>query len=421
MKLSKYAYNIKINNKLGAYYSVLSRRYVTYDYSKREKYKEIVEHLNKSQYTPEEVNFIRELHKYGIIVDEKTNEEAYLKYRENAARFRDQVLRITVFVTTGCNFRCTYCTQCHTHTRMTDETKNSLIKYIENVSLQKKRIEIVWFGGEPLVEFQAIIDILSKAKSLCGSNGCSLVSYAVTNGYLLTKDRIEKMKEVGFEALQITVDINKKIHDSQRVKADGSGTYDRVVGNLIMAAENGINVTLRMNIAGPISSSDLDVLRKINPRLRNNIWVDIANVFQNEKNSTYPLLKKAIKMKYSYGGRFNNYSGCTTCGPNSMVVNTNGDILFCSNADELSGIGVLNSKGIPAYKNEMDYNINISRSLTDIDECRNCPELPLCLGRCYKALLPGGDGGCLGKRANGMSVEETAKLDYFYDLEKGAI
>ena len=46
--------------------------------------------------------------------------------------------------------------------------------------------------------------------------------------------------------------------------------------------------------------------------------------------------------------------------------------------------------------------------------CRKCIQLPFCISTCKKAIYKE-NVICQGKRANGLSIEEIAKLDYLYD------
>ena len=94
-------------------------------------------------------------------------------------------------------------------------------------------------------------------------------------------------------------------------------------------------------------------MEEINPEFRKRVKVSISNLFQEEeKSSTYEIFKKAIEMGYLYTQRKNNYMGCTTCGNNALVVDTNGDILFCTSTSSIKNVvGKLEEGGKIIYKN----------------------------------------------------------------------
>ena len=81
-------------------------------------------------------------------------------------------------------------------------------------------------------------------KKICDSNGCKLQTDFVTNGYLLTEAMIINMKEFGTYALQITVDLNKSIHDKRRILANGEGSYDVIIDNIKKSIEAQYKVSI---------------------------------------------------------------------------------------------------------------------------------------------------------------------------------
>lgn len=97
-----------------------------------------------------------------------------------------------------------------------------------------------------------------------------------------------------------------------------------------------------------------------------------------------------------------------------MIVDTDGNILICSNAQGEPASGKLENDGKVVYK---DRNLcyKMKRvSAMDNEECRNCIELPYCIGDCKYGRMRA-NSTCLGKQSDGMSLEERARLDYYYD------
>ena len=159
------------------------------------------------------------------------------------------------------------------------------------------------------------------------------------------------------------------------------------------------------------------MLEDIEKSLRKNIYISIANVFQEkEKHSSFEIKKYACELGYKRCGRFNNFYGCQACGHNSVTIAPDGRILFCSNSEEMEAIGLLSQSGKLIYKNKQMHSQNISKSLVDNEECRSCKELPLCMGGCEHYSILYGNKKCRGKRPDGMSIGEVVYLDYYEDL-----
>lgn len=293
----------------------------------------------------------------------------------------------------------------------------NLIDVVKIASAKYKKIIISWFGGEPLLQYEKIISMLSEMNKICITNNCILESDMVTNGYLLNEKMIEEMKEMHIRVMQITVDGCKSIHDKRRVLADKNGTYDKIVENIIKAAKVGIKIILRINIDKESLDKNMDVLDDIPYQYRKLINIDVENVFENKgSNSVYSILLRAIEMGYNYPGRYNNYAGCWNCGNNSLVVNTNGDVMFCTNSESLGAIGSLRENGKIQYKNKTWYEQNLMKSARDNVTCKECKELPFCIGNCRLARL-NDNSKCKGKHNDGLSLEERARLDYYYDYK----
>ena len=287
---------------------------------------------------------------------------------------------------------------------------------IEALSQKYEVLQITWFGGEPLLMYSKIKEIIEEAIKICEAKGCELVNNFVTNGYLLNEVRIEELRRLHTETMQITVDSCPEIHNKQRPLINGNGTYQEILNNIKLALASQINVVLRINIDADSYKYPLTILDDIPPKLRKNTTISVSNIFQNnERYSTYKILYRAIEMGYNYSERENDYSGCLTCGNRRMVIDTNGDILFCTNANSKTGvIGELKENGVITYKNRDKYMQMIMTSVRENEECQRCIELPFCIKRCRLERVQQ-NKRCYGKQNDGLSLEERAKLDFYYD------
>ena len=156
----------------------------------------------------------------------------------------------TFVVTYDCNFRCLYCFERESvcsklgGRAMTREVVDAAYKAIDavNKSRLKPSRYITLFGGEPLMKenLDIVEYIVEKGVEL------GYKFHAVTNGYdlnffahLLSKDKIN--------SVQTTIDGMAKMHNSKRVHRDGVPTFDRIIDNIKIALDKGIEVGVRFN------------------------------------------------------------------------------------------------------------------------------------------------------------------------------
>lgn len=71
----------------------------------------------------------------------------------------------------------------------------------------------------------------------------------ITNGYLLNEEYAVRLKKMKLDAIQITLDGEKEVHDSRRVLKDGkTGSFEKILQGVKNAINVGLNVTIRVNI-----------------------------------------------------------------------------------------------------------------------------------------------------------------------------
>ncbi len=102
---------------------------------------------------------------------------------------------------------------------MHDDVADAIVKYL--ISKKAHKINITWFGGEPLMNFKEIERISSSLMN----NGVMYAASIITNGTLFTKGMIEKLDEYSIKSVQITLDGKQPQHDKKRFFANGKGTY----------------------------------------------------------------------------------------------------------------------------------------------------------------------------------------------------
>ena len=415
MQLSRFATNIKIDEDDYMLYSLKTRQYYPYKKEAQEQLEKLLDELNKGEYTLEEIQCIEKLMKKGILISDNQDELAELEFLENKTKYQTDQLNMMVVVTNACNFRCEYCVQEHEIKNLSSNAEHNILEFIKNNAKIKRNITISWFGGEPLLKFADIKRMLHKACQYGDEYGCKITSDITTNGYLLNEQNIREMKQLNVKSIQITIDGDRESHNKRRYLAGAGETYDKIKENLIKVSEQNIFVILRINIDEKNVDTATNILSEIPEQYRSNIAVNVANLYQiKDKISTYQIYKKAIELGYQYIERKNQYIACKKNFSEGYVVDTDANVIICANAVEDKILGRIDEKGKVCITNpKVRYQLKTA-SMIKNPNCRKCIQLPFCISTCKKAIYKE-NVICQGKRANGLSIEEIAKLDYLYD------
>lgn len=169
------------------------------------------------------------------------NQEVINEYLYIGANGFKQLL---IETTSQCNLRCKYCvysdhyeyTKSYDDSFMNFETaKLAIDYYFENFKKINYRNPtrvpaIGFYGGEPLINFKLIKEVVEYI-NLKYSEYDEIQYNITTNGLLLKKDIADFLVEHNF-AIIVSLDGYKENHDRNRVKINGQGSFDEVIGNI---------------------------------------------------------------------------------------------------------------------------------------------------------------------------------------------
>ena len=133
-----------------------------------------------------------------------------------------------------CNCECSYC--------FANQGNYGKEKGLMNYEIAKKSIDnflqivpsninanIIFFGGEPLMNYNLIVKICNYIKEYYRDRKC--IYSIVTNGTLLNKEMIDFFAENNF-VVALSIDGGKEIQDTQRPLSNGKSSYDEIITNL---------------------------------------------------------------------------------------------------------------------------------------------------------------------------------------------
>ncbi len=233
-KYSQNGYNIVLDTPSGAVMTVSNCAYDILDYIQstlEEKCPdEIIKKLSP-QYSVEE------------IID--AYEELYILYTEDILFSEDSywdlatelgpapVKSLCLNVAHDCNLKCAYCFASQgdfgqEKCLMSLETAKAAIDFLIENSGTRKNLEVDFFGGEPLLNFELVkgtVEYARKIEKDCSKNFRFTLT---TNGVLLTEDII-KYINTEMSNIVLSIDGRKHINDRMRYFANGKGCYDLII------------------------------------------------------------------------------------------------------------------------------------------------------------------------------------------------
>jgi uncharacterized protein len=108
-----------------------------------------------------------------------------------------------------------------------------------------KGLLINYYGGEPLLNPQAIEHISAVMQEWCQKKGIRFAITMQTNGYLMTPAVVDKLVPLGLRKVRISVDGMKDSHDRTRPLRGGGQTFDRIMHNIAGCADK-VQISISM-------------------------------------------------------------------------------------------------------------------------------------------------------------------------------
>lgn len=176
--------------------------------------------------------------------------ETALQLRSIVSELRGReksIVSYTVFTTMECNARCFYCFERgRKRTRMSLKTAGETAKFIADRH-GSGAVQLRWFGGEPLMNMQAIDTICERLTDACVKYRSTMTS----NGYLFDEAIVKKAKDLWkLGKVQITLDGTHDIYNRSKAYVGASeDPYLRVMRSIGLLLDAEIRVSVRLNLS----------------------------------------------------------------------------------------------------------------------------------------------------------------------------
>lgn len=144
-------------------------------------------------------------------------------------------------VSHNCNLACEYCfadggTYNDVRRNMSFDTAKAAIDMLVRESGSRRNLEVDFFGGEPMLDFEVVKRTVLYARSLEKAHNKNFRFTITTNAYMLNDDDIDFFNEQMYNVV-ISVDGRKEVHDRVRKTVGGKPSFDKVIANALRFKE----------------------------------------------------------------------------------------------------------------------------------------------------------------------------------------
>ena len=336
--------------------------------------------------------------------EKKFVEYQLLKFQEEKRSLmkKPRLTQLLWETTTRCNAGCEHCTCSCTNKNKTEEVDIKYIKkalYEISLRYNPQQVFFCCTGGEPLLR-KGLFDVLNYANSLGFRWGMS------TNGSLLTKSMVQKLKDAKISSINISIDGLKELHEDFRKLP---GAWENIWNGIHMLEDcESLRVLQVTTVCNKRNISQLEKIYRFlvsqgirywrilsvdaNGRAAENREIlldgkdyDYLFDFINRKNKE----KKMVEVIYGCS----NYLGldlelrvrnnCFICMPGLVLASilSNGDIFVCPNVEkrpELIQGNIKTDNFVDVWENRFQYFRNEYRQSDP--KCLKCKEWDYCLG-----------------------------------------
>ncbi len=160
-----------------------------------------------------------------------------------------------------CNLRCRYCFagagDYHSRNRcvLPVDTGKAALDWLVEKSGNRINLEVDFFGGEPLMNFKAVREIVAYGRELEKKHNKRFKFTTTTNGLLLTDEIIDFLNRE-MDNVVLSIDGRPEVHDRMRPTPNGSGSYAHIIPNALRLARS--RNQQRYYVRGTFTANNID-------------------------------------------------------------------------------------------------------------------------------------------------------------------
>jgi uncharacterized protein len=354
----------------------------------------------KSPLNEDEIDYFNQLRELGIMVDDEVDEDRELQYWFQRFKYDSSILSITILTTYACNLRCTYCFQegLRSSSSMDRETSLKVIRWtFEKVrALFPRTMELVFYGGEPLLNPKAIHVISEGISEITKPMGIQLNISIITNGVLLNGELVDSLLPLGLKEIKATLDGDRERHDAKRPHPNGNGTFETILHNLLQ-----LRGKVPISIGGNFDESNKGSIPRLLDLLEENGFnghlkrVGFKPIFSSLEKAKYPggsfntctfsdidfedvlwLRRETDKRGFRCEGGI-ALGPCEAAREYAYTIDPLGKIYKCPGSAGMDEFVIGNID-----EEELNYRNTQFMTFNPCEICGDCPYIPLCGGGC---------------------------------------
>lgn len=195
---------------------------------------DIIKDLLKDKYGQEDIvqviHEINTLEENGLLFSEDIDISNFKYNEENIIK------AMCLHIAHDCNLKCRYCFASQGNFKgerslMSFEVGKKALKFLAESSGNRRNLEVDFFGGEPLMNFEVVKELVYYGRSIEKEYNKNFRFTITTNGVLLDDDKIDFINEY-MDNVVLSIDGRKQINDYMRMTVSGEGSYDIILPKL---------------------------------------------------------------------------------------------------------------------------------------------------------------------------------------------
>jgi len=399
MKISQYTFLIEQNDRY-CLYNTVSNRLISVDksfYKVLEKHKNSQTELS-ADFLEKYKDFAKELINGFFVTENDADALLWIKNILWSRRNNRYVYNITIAPTMDCNFSCFYCFEKNRKGTMSPKVMDGIVNYI-NQQTDMKFLNLVWFGGEPLLAYPKMKQIVERLEF---SEDVSVSSLLITNGYYLTPEVVDNLEALRISRIQLSIDGIFEQYNEVKFMPKDKKCFDQVLNNLDYFSEkSNIPLVLRLNIGKRNKNQFFDVVDFFRNRYpnksisvvpaflkptKNNASNCKSNCFASKKEiidfNTF-VYQKTKDLSFIYPP--DNFLECAVRNHNTVVFAPDGTVYKCWEVigEKEHAIGHIKKDGTveissPTVLTRHHFGADPMSNTT----CQKCSIFPICVGGC---------------------------------------
>ena len=351
-----------------------------------------------------------------------------------------QTLYEVIQPSANCQLGCYYCGQTHAKKSLETSVAIKIVDRIKTKLVENSynKLDVGWFGGEPLLGLASIRSISTELMSFCDANNIRYAAKIVTNGLSLKENIFRELVKVwGVKQIEITLDGTAEFHDGHRYTKAGTGSFEIIFHNLLAATKikEQENLDCKISVRCNVDTRNVEGVSGLIKYLAEhnlqgkisfytmNIYSWAGNDAHNQSLTKEEFARREIQWKkemihHGFASGFDmpkrKKIACMIVSKHSEMYDAMGNVFNCSETSyakiyDQSAYHLGNVKSeIPLKTHRHLGNWN---DLVQNDEslpCNTCNMLPVCGGSCPKSWEEG-NPAC---PSNKFNLKDKLALNY---------